>query len=40
MKIYSYHGYATTDYYRVDPRFGTNAEYIELANKASEKELK
>lgn len=23
----SYHGYATTDYYRVDPRFGTNEEY-------------
>ncbi|MCM1152940.1 MAG: glycoside hydrolase family 13 protein [Muribaculum sp.] len=23
----SYHGYATTDYYRVDPRFGTNGEY-------------
>lgn len=22
-----YHGYATTDYYRVDPRFGTNEEY-------------
>ena len=26
----SYHGYATTDYYRVDPRFGTNAEYAAL----------
>lgn len=26
----SYHGYATTDYYRVDPRFGTNEEYREL----------
>lgn len=26
----SYHGYATTDYYRVDPRFGTNAEYTAL----------
>ena len=23
----TYHGYATTDYYRVDPRFGTNEEY-------------
>lgn len=23
----SYHGYATTDYYRIDPRFGTNEEY-------------
>lgn len=26
----SYHGYATTDYYKVDPRFGTNSEYVEL----------
>ena len=26
----SYHGYATTDYYRVDPRFGTNEEYARL----------
>lgn len=26
----SYHGYATTDYYRVDPRFGTNADYADL----------
>ena len=26
----SYHGYATTDYYNVDPRFGTNAEYAAL----------
>ena len=40
MKIYSYQGYATTDYYRVDPRFGTNAEYIELGNKSSEKGIK
>lgn len=31
---WSYHGYATTDYYRVDPRFGTNEEYLELAEKA------
>lgn len=28
----SYHGYATTDYYRVDPRFGTNAEYAALVD--------
>lgn len=26
-KYSTYHGYATTDYYRVDPRFGTNADY-------------
>lgn len=26
----SYHGYATTDYYSVDPRFGSNADYSQL----------
>ena len=26
----TYHGYATTNYYRVDPRFGTNDEYRSL----------
>ncbi|MDE6018759.1 MAG: glycoside hydrolase family 13 protein [Muribaculaceae bacterium] len=29
----SYHGYATTDYYRVDPRLGTNQEYAELIER-------
>lgn len=33
---WSYHGYATTDYYQVDPRFGTNEDYAELALKAKE----
>ena len=27
----TYHGYATTDYYKVDPRFGTNEEYKQLS---------
>jgi neopullulanase len=26
----SYHGYSITDYYKVDPRFGTNEQYREL----------
>ncbi len=26
----SYHGYATTDYYKVDPRFGSNVDYVQL----------
>ena len=30
----SYHGYSTTDYYKVDPRFGSNEEYRELVDKA------
>ena len=36
----SYHGYATTDYYRVDPRFGTNADYRQLVDQAHQKGLK
>lgn len=36
----TYHGYATTDYYRVDPRFGTNADYRQLADAAHQKGLK
>jgi len=40
MKRSSYHGYAITDYYRVDPRFGTLQEYRELADKARELGIK
>ncbi|WP_413228907.1 glycoside hydrolase family 13 protein [Alteromonas sp. McT4-15] len=36
MDNYSYHGYSTTDYYQVDPRFGSNQDYVELSEKASE----
>ena len=36
----SYHGYATTDYYRVDPRFGTNDDYKKLVDDAHDKGLK
>lgn len=36
----SYHGYATTNYYKVDPRFGSNEEYKSLIDKAHEKKLK
>lgn len=35
-----YHGYATTDYYRVDPRFGTNEDYRRLIDEAHTKGLK
>jgi glycosidase len=40
MKRGSYHGYAITDYYQVDPRFGTFAEYRELADKANKRGMK
>lgn len=36
----SYHGYAITDYYRVDPRFGTLEEYKALADSLDEKGMK
>ena len=36
----TYHGYATTNYYRVDPRFGSNADYRKLADEAHAKGLK
>ena len=31
----SYHGYAITDHYRIDPRFGTNALYKQLGSSLS-----
>ena len=31
---FSYHGYAITDLYRIDPRFGSNQDYRELAAQA------
>ena len=36
----SYHGYATTDYYRVDPRFGTNEDYVRLIEKTHERGMR
>ncbi len=32
---WSYHGYATTDYYLVDPRFGSNESYVDLVEEAN-----
>ena len=36
----AYHGYATTDYYRVDPRFGTNEEYRALIAESHKRGIK
>ena len=36
----TYHGYATTNYYKVDPRFGSNDEYKLLCDEAHKKGLK
>lgn len=40
MPQYSYHGYAITDFYRVDPRFGTNESFRQLVAEARSKGLK
>ncbi|HAH59226.1 MAG TPA: hypothetical protein DCL86_13855, partial [Bacteroidales bacterium] len=37
---FSYHGYAITDFYRIDPRFGSNADYVDLVDAAHKKGLK
>lgn len=39
-KFSTYHGYATTNYYRVDPRFGTNEDYRQLVKEAHGQGLK
>ncbi len=36
----TYHGYATTNYYKVDPRFGSNDDYRRLCDEAHRKGLK
>lgn len=40
MQQYSYHGYAITNHYKVDPRFGTLEDYKELSTKARQKGIK
>ena len=40
MPEYSYHGYAITDYYKVDPRFGSNEEYKKLTAKFHDNDIK
>jgi glycosidase len=36
----SYHGYAITDHYLTDPRFGTNADYKNLSQAAHQRGMK
>ncbi|MEZ4960986.1 MAG: glycoside hydrolase family 13 protein [Saprospiraceae bacterium] len=40
MQAYSYHGYSTTDFYKVDPRYGSNESYRQLAKEAKIKGVK
>jgi glycosidase len=34
MPAASYHGYAATDYYKIDPRYGSNEDYVRLSREA------
>jgi len=36
----SYHGYATTDFYKIDPRLGTNELYKKFVDEAHKRNLK
>ncbi|MDE3742940.1 glycoside hydrolase family 13 protein [Maribacter polysaccharolyticus] len=40
METYSYHGYSTTDFYKVDPRYGSNESFKALCKKAGDKGMK
>ncbi len=37
---YSYHGYAASDLYQIDPRYGTNADYRKLADELHRRKMK
>ena len=39
LECNSYHGYDTVDYFKVDPRFGTNEDFQELIYKAHENDM-
>jgi glycosidase len=38
--VYSYHTYAQTDVYKIDPRYGSNEDYARLASEMHKKNLK
>lgn len=40
QKEYSYHGYAITDYYKVDARYGSNEDYLKLVEEANKRGIK
>jgi len=40
MRGGSYHGYAITDYYKMDPRFGTNEQFRDLVKETHQKGMK
>ena len=36
----SFHGYAITDHYKIDPRLGTNASYLKLCTEMKQRNMK
>ena len=39
-KSYSYHGYASSDMYKIDPRYGSNDDYARLAAELHRRQMK
>ncbi|WP_106916266.1 glycoside hydrolase family 13 protein [Chryseobacterium aurantiacum] len=39
-KVYSYHGYAQTDLYKIDARYGTNEDYKTLSKELNKRNMK
>lgn len=37
---YSYHGYAISDFYKIDPRFGSNEDYKRLSSECKKRNMK
>lgn len=37
MPGYSYHGYAATDLYKIDPRYGSNDDFVRLSTEAGKR---
>lgn len=39
-KAFTYHGYAITDFYKVDARYGSNSDYVNLVESAHQQGIK
>ncbi len=39
-ETYSYHGYGQSDVYKIDPRYGTNEDYLRLSNELHQRGMK
>jgi glycosidase len=37
MPAYSYHGYAATNHYKIDPRYGSNEDFVRLSREAKKR---